>query len=108
MNSIQIVIPGTDLEQMSITLSELEVTAIYNSNKAMVKEIEELKKKLKDSESNLSYAQKGRETADSELMQANMLMTALGVQEKTQEEEKYYQKPLPVATRIALYIAASK
>jgi len=108
MNSIQIQVTSNTFEVVTLNLDEAQVTNMYNTQVAALKEIEELKKKVKDAESSYKYEQTHREKSDTELMHANMLMTALGVQEKTQEEEKYYQKQLPVATRIALYIAASK
>jgi len=51
---------------------------------------------------------KQRIVSKKELEGANILLTALGVQEKDNNENEYYRKVLPVATRIALYIANQK
>jgi len=108
MNTITITVAGEELENLNVELTSEEVSALYKLRKDNSVKIAELEKKLKDQESNLKYAQEGRTVAEGELSQANTLLTALGVAEKTLEEEAYYRKPLTVTTRIALYIAQVK
>jgi multidrug resistance efflux pump len=107
METIKITVTGQEFEQVTLELSAEEVSLMYKQRKEQQERIAELEKKAKDSESNCKYATDRRDAAESELSHANVLLTALGVQEKTSEEEAYYRKVLPVATRIALYIAAS-
>lgn len=108
MSTITIVVPGEELENLSIELSTEEVTALYRLRKEQTMKIVELEKKFSDSERYKKHTEEKLADANSELQQANTLLTALGIQEKTAEEEAYYRKPLQVATRIALYIAASR
>jgi len=108
MNTITITVPSESLENMLIELSQEEVTALYKLRKDQAAKITELEKKNKDTEQSLKYAQEAKENFSCELQQANALLTALAVPEKTNEEEAYYRKPLALVTRIALYIAASK
>jgi chromosome segregation ATPase len=108
MTTIIITVPGEELENLSIELTSEEVTALYKLRKDNAVRVAELEKKLKDAETNLKYAQDGRTEAQNELSQANTLLSALGIAEKTNEEESYYRKPLPVVARIALYIANVK
>jgi hypothetical protein len=105
METIKITVDGQEFEQITLELSAEEVTSIYKQRKEQQARIAELEKKLKELESSKKYAEDRRDAAESELSHANVLLTALGVQEKTSEEEVYYRKVLPVATRIALYIA---
>ena len=60
---------------------------------------------LSDTENSLKYASEARDEAKDQIEHANVLLTALGVQEKDNHETDYYRKVLPVSTRIALYIA---
>lgn len=108
MNTITITVPGEELENLSIELSTEEVTALYKLRKEQAAKIADLEKKVTDSERNKKYADDKLSDATSELQQAHTLLTALGIQEKTTEEEAYYRKPLQVATRIALYIATTR
>ena len=108
MSIIQITIPGTDLESISLNLDTSQVTALYLQQVSQAKEIAELTKKLADSERNYKYASEAKQSLELEQQQTHGLLTALGVQIKTQEEEAYYQKPLTIPTRIALYIASIK
>lgn len=108
MNTITITVAGEELENLNIELTSEEVSALYKLRKEQVQRIAELEKKLKDTEQSLKYAADGRAEAQTELSQANTLLSALGVAEKTNEEESYYRKRLSVTTRIALYIALNK
>lgn len=108
MNTIQIETKGTDLETITITLDENQVSSIYEELKQAKKDNAELIKKLADKEQSLKYASEARTELQQELGEANTLLTALGVQEKTSHEESYYRKDLKVSTRIALYIATNK
>jgi chromosome segregation ATPase len=108
MNTIQIQTKGSDLETITITLDDNQVAAIYESNKELIKEIADLKKELENKTSNYKWASETRDKATSEISQANTLLTALGVQLQTNEEDSYRRTELPIATRIALYIATNK
>jgi hypothetical protein len=108
MNTITITVPGEELENLSIELTSEEVCSLYKLRKQQASKIEELDKKIKDQETMLKYATEGRAEAQNELSQAHTLLSALGITEKTNENESYYQKPLMVSTRIALYIAQLK
>ncbi len=108
MNTITIQVAGEDLETINIELSAEEVAALYKLLKENVVKIAELEKKLKSSDDlKNSYSDRVTE-ARVEIDEANTLLTALGVKEKTDHEESYYRKDLKVATRIALYIASVK
>lgn len=107
-NSIKIEVTGTDFETIAITLTEVEVKALYENNKALKEEIKALSKEVESQKSNYKWASESRDRFNSEISQANTLLTALGVQLKTNEEESYRQTELPIATRIALYIATNK
>ena len=106
MNTITITVPGEELENLSIELSTEEVTALYKLRKEQTMKIAELEKKITDAGNTKKYTEEKLADANSELQQAHTLLTALGIQEKTAEEEAYYRKTLQIATRIALYIAA--
>lgn len=105
MNTITILVPGEELENLSVELSAEEVGALYKLRKENSVKVAELEKKLKDTEQSLKYAQEARAEAQKEISQANTLLTALGVAEKTAEEESYNRQVLNVTTRVALYIA---
>lgn len=108
MNTITITVAGEEFESLNIELTAEEVLALYKLRKEQTQRLVELEKKLKDTEQSLKYASDGRSEVQNELAQANTLLSALGVAEKTSEEESYYRKPLTVTTRIALYIALNK
>jgi len=105
---IQIMVKGTELEDITITLSGNEVANLYEKSKEQAAKIAELEKKITSLESNYKWASEARDKATSEISQANTLLTALGVQLKTDAEISYNQQDLPVSTRIALYIAKQK
>jgi len=108
MNTIQISTKSSDFETICITLDEPQVTALYEQNKELNKTIAELTTKLERSEQNLKYTTDNKNDLQTEKEEANTLLTALGVQEKTTNEETYYRKDLKLSTRIALYIATNK
>ena len=106
MNTITITVQGEELENLQVELTQLEVAAIYQARKDLTAKVIELEKQLKESQQYKKYAEEARDSARSELDQAHTLLTALGIQDKTNHEESYYRKDLQVSTRIALYIAA--
>jgi hypothetical protein len=108
MSSIQIEVTGTDLEVIAITLSDKEVKTIYEQNKALKEEVKTLTKAVESEKSSYKWSSERNNELTKEISQANTLLTALGVQLKTNEEESYRQTELPIATRIALYIATKK
>lgn len=108
MNTITITVAGEELENLNIELTSEEVAALYKLRKENVVRVGDLEKKLAEKENSLKYAIEGRAEAQNELSQAHTLLSALGIAEKTNEEESYYRKHLSVSTRIALYIAHTK
>lgn len=105
---IKIDVEGTELESITIELSKEEVAAMYKQRKELTAKVVELQKEVDSVKSNKKYTEDRNAELSNELSEANTLLTALGVQEKTNEEESYYRKQLKIATRIALYIANSK
>lgn len=105
---IKIEVEGTELESVTIELSKEEVSAMYKQRKELTAKVVELQKEVESVKSNKKYTEDRNAELSNELSEANTLLTALGVQEKTSEEESYYRKQLKIATRIALYIANSK
>lgn len=105
---IMIQVQGEELEVINVELTSEEVKAIYLQRKELAKQIQELEKKLQTVESNLKYNTDRMLKAEEEVSQANILLSALGVESKSKEEESWRQTNLPVATRIALYIASNK
>lgn len=108
MSIIQIVIQGTELESVTVNLDTEQVTSLYLNQQKNQKEITELTKKLSDSELLRKHNIEAKDKLEIELQQAHALLSALGVDDKTKEEEVYYRKPLSITTRIALYIAGVK
>lgn len=108
MNSIQIQTKGSDLETITITLDENQVTSIYEQNKELTKKLAETEKKLSDKESTLKYTTDTKETLQREVNEAQMLLTALGVKETNDAEESWNRSKLNIIARIALYIASNK
>lgn len=105
---IQIEVTGTDFEKITLNLTSQEVANLYENSKSLKEEIKNLTKEIESQKSNYKWAAESRDTARSEIAQANTLLTALGVQLQTNEEESYRRTELPIATRIALYIATNK
>ena len=108
MTSITIAVPGDELENITIELSEEEVRALYLLRKEQSANIAQLTKELESSKSSEKWACSARDGARNELIQGHTLLTALGVPDKTDHEESYLRKDLEITTRIALYIAAKK
>ena len=105
MSIIQITIQGTELENVTVNLDTEQVTALYLNQQKNLREINDLTKKVSDSEHRIKTNSETIERLNSELQQAHGLLSALGVDDKTKEEEVYYRKQLALSTRIALYIA---
>ncbi len=105
---VVIQVQGEELEVINVELTVEEVKAIYTQRKELQKEVQSLEKKIKDMESNNKYNVARMEKAESEIKQANVLLSALGIDAKTKDEESWRQEELSVITRIALYIANSK
>lgn len=108
MNTITIQVSGEELETINIELSAEEVAALYKLRKENSSKLAELEKNLAAEKSIKECALTSRNESQAEIQEANTLLTALGVKEKTDHEESYYRKDLKVATRIALYIASVK
>jgi hypothetical protein len=108
MQTIIITVAGEELESLNLELTAEEVTALYKLRKEQTAKVAELEKKLTDLEKSKKYTEEKLSSATDEIQQANTLLTALGIQEKTGEEEAYYRKVLNISTRIALYIATKR
>lgn len=108
MKTITISVSGEELETINVELTEEDVSALYKLRKEQAAKIVELEKKLSSTEESLKYSNADRTTVKDEISQAHTLLTALGIMEKTTEEEVYYRKTLSITTRIALYIAKAR
>ncbi len=108
MSFIQIKVLGKNIEIETLTLDVAQVTSLYNNYNVALEAEKELQKEKKNLEQSLTYARDQRLEYENELKQAHSLLTALNIQEKTQEEETYCRRPLTMSTRIALYIAGTK
>jgi len=104
MNTIEITVKGTEFEDIAVTLSAHEVASYYTRCKEQLEQIAELKKKLESAEQNYKWSSEARTRVDNEVQQANVLLNALGVQERV-DESTQYSAVLPISTRIALYLA---
>jgi uncharacterized membrane protein len=105
MDFIRITVPGTELEDINITLTNAEVAALYQGNKDKSKKIEELEKSVKSKEDNNKYLSEAKAELQKELKQAHTLLTVLGVVTETEGENSWDRTKLEISTRIALYIA---
>lgn len=105
MSTITITIPSTDFEMQDIQLTVEQVLNLYNLRKEQTAKITELEKDIKSKEQTIKYRDENLTEAKSELQQGHALLSALGIKDKTEEEESYYRKPLSITTRIAIYLA---
>lgn len=105
MNTITITIPSTDFEMQAIQLTAEQVLNLYNLRKEQAAIIAAQEKDIKAKEQSLKYSAENLAEAKSELQQGHALLSALGIKDKTEEEEAYYRKPLSITTRIAIYLA---
>ena len=108
MQTINIVVEGSEMEKVNLTFDEVQVSNLYSESKVMKAKIVELEKQVKQANEYKEMYSKLNDESKKELESANILLTALNVQEKDNNEQEYYRKALPVATRIALYIANQK
>ena len=108
IETITITVAGEALESLTLELTAEEVTALYKLRKDQTMKIAELEKKTSDLEKSKGYLQERFDLLNNEIEQANVLLTALGIQEKTAEDELYQRKSLTISTRIALCIAAKQ
>lgn len=105
MSTITISVPGNELESVRIELTDVEVAELYRQHQERAAKIVDFEKKVTSLEASNKHVNEQLTEKAKELSEANSLLSALGVAEKTNEEEAYYRKPLTIATRIALYIA---
>ena len=108
MQTINIVVEGSEMEKVNLTFDEVQVSNLYSESKVMKAKIVELEKQVKQANEYKEMYSKLNDESKKELESANILLTALNVQEKDNNENEYYRKVMPVATRIALYIANQK
>jgi len=81
---------------------------LYQGNKDLKEQLKKAEKELASEKQNYKWANDRSNNQQAEINHANVLLTALGVQLQTNEEESYRRTDLPIATRIALYIATKK
>ena len=108
MNTAQVMYVSYISEEETVrqvALEQPQVQAMFEQNNKMRKEIEDLKKKIENAESNRKYYNDQYYESRKEIDQTHTLLTALGVVEKP-EKEYAQQHPLPI--RLALYIANNK
>ena len=105
MSTIQIEVTGTDYETVTLSLTSQEVANLYENSKSLKEEIKTLTKSVETEKQNYKWVNDRGNAQQAEINHANVLLTALGVQLQTTEEESYRRTDLPIATRIALYIA---
>ena len=105
MNTITISVPSEEFEMQEIQLTAEQVLNLYHLRKEQAATIAAQEKDIKTKEQSLKYSAENLAEAKSELQQGHALLSALGVKEKTEEEESFYRKPLSITTRIAIYIA---
>ena len=108
MQTISVLVDGTEMEKVTLTLDNVHVSNLYSENKVMKAKIVDLEKQLKQANEYKEMYSKLNDESKKELENANILLTALNVQEKDNNEQEYFRKALPVVTRIALYIANQK
>lgn len=105
MDKITIEIEGSTFEKMSIELTAEEVRGLYNLRKENALKIAELEKDLATTTTSLKYANENKDALLSELTDCHILLSALGVVDRTTESDDWRRTNLKAATRIALYIA---
>lgn len=102
---MKIKVKGSNLEMLDIEVNEDQVQAMYDANLDYVKQIKDLTKDLENKTSSLKYKFEEMDKLNSQIREANILLSMLGVAEKDNNEENYSRTTLSVSTRIALYIA---
>jgi cell division protein FtsB len=105
MTTISIVVPGEELEQLTIELTTEEVQALYRFRKDTAIKVVELNKEIESLKRTQKYNEDEIKTARQELNQAHGLLSALGIVEKTPEVDEWAREKLNLSTRIALYLA---
>jgi len=96
MDTIEIKVTKLNMESYWLTLNEDEVTQMYNDSQKSMTDIKTLKEVLKNEREACQYLMRTNKTTESEIEQANILLTALGVV-KTKEQN------MTLTTRIAIY-----
>lgn len=105
MESIKIEVQGQEYETITVELTQEEVKAIYNERKELKAKVEDLQKKLDNTESNYKYVQDARNKADKEVEEVHTLLDALAVLKRTDYEESWRNSDLSLSTRLAVYFA---
>lgn len=77
MSIIQIIIQGTELENVTVNLDTEQVTALYLNQQRNQKEVTDFVKKLTDSERMTKHNSEGKDRLGSELQQAHGLERGL-------------------------------
>ena len=102
---MKIKVKGSNLEMLDIEVNEEQVQEMWRINSEQLEQIKQLTKQVSDRESTLKYVREDLDKKDTQIKEANILLTMLGVAEKDNNEESYSRTTLSVSTRIALYIA---
>lgn len=102
---MKIKVKGSNLEMLDIEVNEEQVQDMWNTNTEQLEQIKQLTKDLENKISSYKYKEEECTRLYKEMNEANTLLTMLNIPTKTNEEERYSQTTLTIATRIALYIA---
>lgn len=102
---MKIKVKGTDLEILEIEVNEEQVQELYESKQLLLQQVKDLTKQVSDEESLLKHTKKQLNEKTIQINEANILLTMLGVDLKSKDEESWNQTTLSIANRIALYIA---
>lgn len=102
---MKIKVKGSNLELLDIEVNEEQVQEIWNTNSEQLEQIKQLTKDLENKTSSLKYRSEEVDKLNSQIREASILLTMLGIAEKDNNEESYSRTTLSVSTRIALYIA---
>ena len=107
-DKITITIDSEELEKINIELTTEEVLALYKLRKEQSARIEVLEKESKDNKSSYDTWYKAHQELQKKVDEAHKLLSALGVPEKTDDENSYSRKELSIAVRIGIYLAKIK
>lgn len=102
---MKIKVKESNLEVLDIEVNEEQVQEMWNTNSEQLEQIKQLTKDLESRFNSLMYKSEEVDKLNSQIREANILLTMLGVAEKDNNEESYNRTTLSIATRIALYIA---
>lgn len=103
VKALSIEVEGSELELITITLTDTEVASLYKTNKLNLAKIAELEKQLASEKSSHGYATSKADRLEKELNQSNLILTALNVPQES-EALDCYDKKLNLPARLAFLI----